>query len=64
MTERRAISMPSWRKSSYSEGPQTDCVEIAHSSLSVLIRDSKNPTGPVLAIENGRWDAFLTELRP
>jgi Domain of unknown function (DUF397) len=34
-----------WRKASYS-GNQGNCVELAHSGD--LVRDSKNPGGPVL----------------
>ena len=36
-----------WRKSSHS-GQDTSCVELAHTGDAV--RDSKNPTGPTLAI--------------
>ncbi|MCI2422724.1 DUF397 domain-containing protein [Saccharopolyspora sp. K220] len=37
-----------WRKSSYS-GQETHCVEL--SSPYGLIRDSKDPDGPVLAVD-------------
>lgn len=36
-----------WRKSSHS-GQDTECVELAHTGDAV--RDSKNPTGPTLAV--------------
>lgn len=36
-----------WRKSSRS-GQDTSCVELAHTGDAV--RDSKNPTGPTLAV--------------
>jgi hypothetical protein len=36
-----------WRKSSLSDGQDT-CVELAHTGEAV--RDSKNPTGPTLAV--------------
>lgn len=39
-----------WRKSSFS-GEQTDCVELGSSGA---VRDSKNPTGPVLSLPLGR----------
>lgn len=49
--------MPMWRKSSYSATEGGDCVEIAHEHASLLIRDSKNPDGPVLAVT--QWESFL-----
>jgi hypothetical protein len=36
-----------WRKSSRS-GQDTSCVELAHTGAAV--RDSKNPTGPILTV--------------
>jgi hypothetical protein len=49
--------MPTWRKSSYSSTEGGNCVEIACDQPNVLIRDSKNPDGPVLAVT--QWEAFL-----
>ena len=40
---------PIWRKSSFS-ADQTDCVEVAWPSNTVLVRDSKNAGGPVLRL--------------
>lgn len=37
-----------WRKSSFSGGDNGDCVELARSGA---VRDSKNPDGPVLAVD-------------
>jgi hypothetical protein len=48
-----------WRKSSYSGDPNGDCVEVAHAEAGVLVRDSKNVTGPVLAFPVVQWRAFL-----
>jgi len=51
-----------WRKSSYSGDPNGDCVEVAPASPGVLVRDSKNVTGPVLAFPVVQWRAFLGTL--
>jgi hypothetical protein len=37
-----------WRKSSRS---QADCVEVALIDTAAAVRDSKNPTGPTLAVD-------------
>lgn len=51
--------VPTWRKSSYSGGGQTDCVEVARTAPGVAVRDSKNTTGPTLAFPLRTWLAFL-----
>ncbi|MGC5344285.1 DUF397 domain-containing protein [Streptomyces sp. DT24] len=52
-----------FRKSSYSGG-QGDCVEVADNlSRLVPVRDSKRPTGPVIAFGHDAWRAFVGELR-
>ncbi|GAB3443641.1 hypothetical protein GCM10027436_30820 [Actinophytocola sediminis] len=54
-----------WRKSSYSGGEGTDCVEVAWSSRppstsdGVLVRDSKHPTGPKLTVPVTAWHQLL-----
>ena len=52
-----------WRKSSYSSG-NGDCVEVAATSVGVLLRDSKNPGGPILAVGTGQWREFVGHLSP
>lgn len=45
-----------WEKSSYCEGGA--CVEIARGGH-VLVRDSKDPAGPVLEFSTPEWRAFV-----
>ncbi|WP_211239278.1 DUF397 domain-containing protein [Actinokineospora inagensis] len=52
----------SWRKSSYSGGAGSACVEVAwsghlHTADRVLVRDSKNPNGSVLSVSATAWQA-------
>ncbi|MPZ79397.1 MAG: DUF397 domain-containing protein [Actinophytocola sp.] len=51
-----------WRKSSFSSGGNSDCVEVAFGQVSVAVRDSKNPTGPVLSLPEADWRAAVTRL--
>ncbi|MEU5366935.1 DUF397 domain-containing protein [Streptomyces sp. NPDC005925] len=48
-----------WKKSSYSSGEGGQCVEVARTAAVVNIRDSKQTTGPVLAVGRAEWGAFL-----
>jgi hypothetical protein len=49
-----------WRKSSRSNGGGNgNCVEVAELPDRVVLRDSKYPTGPVLAFPPAQWSAFL-----
>lgn len=49
-----------WRKSSYSDGGQNNCVEVADNlPTAVPVRDSKFPHGPVLCFRPEVWTAFL-----
>ncbi|CAL9536718.1 hypothetical protein SUDANB15_04130 [Streptomyces sp. enrichment culture] len=48
-----------WTKSSYSTDEGPDCVEVAAVPDRILVRDSKNPDGPRLALAPTTWAAFL-----
>ena len=53
-----------WRKSSYSNGSGGECVlKVAPFADRALIRDSKDPDGPVLAFPAGAWDAFVRAVK-
>jgi hypothetical protein len=52
---------PVWRKSTASQNG--DCVEVAFSGGSVLVRDSKDAQSPVLSFTSSEWVAFLAGAR-
>lgn len=49
-----------WRKSSYSDSPTGDCVEVALGQAGAAVRDSKNSSGPVLRFGAQAWAALLS----
>lgn len=58
------LSTAVWRKSSYSDGGQTNCLEVADNCPgTVPVRDSKNPDGPILVFAAGPWASFLEGVR-
>jgi hypothetical protein len=59
---------PRWRKSSYSDNGGSACVEVGGPATSsagtgVLVRDTTDRAGAVLAIPAAAWRALLTEVR-
>jgi hypothetical protein len=54
---------PGWRKSSYSNGGTTGCVEVSVATTGVLVRDTTNRAGAVLTIPAAAWYALLAEVR-
>jgi Domain of unknown function (DUF397) len=54
---------PAWRRSSFSTGADQTCVEVAITggdrAPEVLLRDSKDPGGPVLRFTAAEWRVFL-----
>ncbi len=56
-------SFINWRKSERSGGGD-NCVEVAFAvDGTVGVRDSKNPSGPVLVFTPTEWDAFTEGVR-
>ncbi len=47
-----------WRTSSYTANGSA-CVEVAPAPTGVLVRDSKDPEGPILAVPIAAWRVFL-----
>ncbi|MFC4529448.1 DUF397 domain-containing protein [Sphaerisporangium dianthi] len=53
-----------WRKSTRSGPDGGECVEVAClSGRRRVVRDSKNPLGPVLMCDGTAWEAFIGGLK-
>ncbi|MGA4997132.1 DUF397 domain-containing protein [Streptomyces arboris] len=62
MAVQRSVSaLPelAWTKSSHSTGNGGECVEVASSNIQVHARDSKQLSGPDLAVGPGAWIGFV-----
>jgi hypothetical protein len=52
-----------WRKSTYSTGGSSNCVEVG-TNTAVLVRDTKNNgAGPVLAFPADAWADFTASIK-
>lgn len=47
-----------WKKSSH-VSKNGGSVEVKITADAIMLRDSKNPEGPVLIYTQGEWDAFI-----
>lgn len=56
------VEVAVWKKSSYS-ATNGGCVEVMGLDEGVAIRDSKDPTGPTLAVTPTTWTTFLTAVK-
>jgi hypothetical protein len=54
---------PRWRKSSFSGGGNTNCVEVAQSGRTIAVRDSKHRSGPILTLTESNWKTFILSMR-
>ncbi|MFF6786689.1 DUF397 domain-containing protein [Streptomyces sp. NPDC012510] len=58
------LSTAVWRKSSYSDGGASNCLEVADGYHGIVpVRDSKIPDGPVVVFGAASWAAFLPAVR-
>ncbi|MET0416143.1 MAG: DUF397 domain-containing protein [Actinoplanes sp.] len=51
-----------FRKSTFSS-PDAGCVEVGVTDGRLLVRDTKDPSGPVLQFTAREWDAFVNGVR-
>jgi hypothetical protein len=53
-----------WRKSSYSNGEGSLCVEVTRTDNRLIAaRDSKQPTGPILKYQRQEWRRFIEHVK-
>jgi Domain of unknown function (DUF397) len=52
-----------WVKSSYSGGSGGNCIEVADDDSRVLVRDTKDRTGPMLRFTPDAWNAFAKQVK-
>jgi hypothetical protein len=64
-TAMEELGMPvtTFRKSSYSGAANPNCVEVGFVTAEVLLRDSKDPDGPVLRFTPDEWKAFVAGVK-
>lgn len=55
--------MMDWRKSSYSNGGSTACVETASDGRRVMVRDTTDRGGITLALTPGAWASFVAAVK-
>ncbi|MFF2354794.1 DUF397 domain-containing protein [Kitasatospora sp. NPDC058115] len=48
-----------WHKSSHSSNEGGECIEVAETTSAVLVRDSKDKSGPHLTFTPEAWQSFL-----
>ena len=57
------LSRARWRKSTFSGGGGSNCVEVADAGQAVVVRDSKDALGPVLVFGQHAWRQFAAKMK-
>lgn len=52
-----------WRKATYSGTGGGDCIEVGHTDHTIMVRDTKNRSGLVLAVPAAAWQAFAQAVK-
>jgi hypothetical protein len=55
--------MSNWRKSSYSTGGSSNCVEVAGNAATVMVRDTTNRDGFTLPVTASAWVNFTSAIK-
>ncbi len=61
-TQRKPDPILLWRKSRASGGTG-ECIEVAESSSSVLVRDTRDVSGVMLEVSHAQWRRFVSGVR-
>jgi hypothetical protein len=56
-------SLTTWRKSNYSGGNGSNCVEVGETERAVLVRDTKDRAGAVLTFGPEVWQRFAATIK-
>ncbi len=57
------LNSAEWRKSSYSGGNGGNCVEVADSAEAIMVRDTTDRKGLVLAVPADAWRRFTATVK-
>jgi len=57
------VTASEWRKSSYTTANGGNCVEVAGQESRVLVRDTKDRTGPMLGFAPEAWRRFAERVK-
>ncbi|MFE1785224.1 DUF397 domain-containing protein [Streptomyces sp. NPDC059506] len=64
MNQTSDLATAAWRKSSYSDEGDANCVEVADGIPgAVPVRDSKDPHGPALVFPADAWASFVAAVK-
>ena len=57
------LSRARWRKSSFSGGGGSNCVEVTDAGHTIAVRDSKDVLGPILVFGQHAWHQFAANVK-
>lgn len=57
------VTASGWRKSSYTTSNGGNCVEVAGRDSRVLVRDTKDRTGPMIRFAPAAWRRFAERVK-